>query len=285
MSNKISNEKKSHNLYKIGDRVFNFDYAYVMGVLNITPDSFSDGGKYLEKSEAVKHGLQMVSEGADIIDIGGESTRPNADIVTAEEEIKRVIPVIKGILAENDKIIISVDTTKASVAEEALKAGAKIINDISGLTFDSQLHNVIKKYNASVIVMHIKGDPKTMQNNPEYDNLMKEIYDFLFKQTSAALNAGINNIFIDPGIGFGKTIENNYEIVKRLGELNSLGFPIVFGCSRKSFIGKTLNLDPDERDTASAIINAIAIQNSAKIIRTHNVKYGVQTIKIMSKIN
>jgi dihydropteroate synthase len=273
-----------HQKYQIGERVFDFDKSYVMGILNITPDSFSDGGLYFDKTKAVKYGLQMIKEGADILDIGGESTRPNAELISEDEEIRRVIPVIKGILAERNDAIISVDTTKSAVAEEALKAGAKIVNDISGLTFDHQLQDVIKKYDASVVIMHMKGEPKTMQTNPEYDNIIEDIYDFLSNQTLKALNTGIKNIFIDPGIGFGKTVDHNFEIIKRLDEFRKLGFPMVFGASRKSFIEKTLNLDPPSRDIASAIINAAAISNGARIIRTHNVKYGVQTVKLMNKI-
>jgi dihydropteroate synthase len=268
----------------MGAKIFNFEESYVMGILNITTDSFSDGGMYLDRSKAVNYGIQMIEEGADILDIGGESTRPNAEPVSQELEISRVIPVIKGILAEKKDAIISVDTTKSVVADEALKAGAMIVNDISGLTFDYQLTDVIKKHDAAVIIMHIKGNPKTMQNNPEYGNIIEEIYDFLLKQSSKASNAGIKNIFIDPGIGFGKTIDHNFEIISKLGYFGNLGFPIVFGASRKSFIGKTLNLEPMERDSASAIVNAVAINNGARIIRTHNVKFGVQTIKLMNKI-
>ena len=255
-----------------------------MGILNITTDSFSDGGMYLDESKAINYGLQMLEDGADILDIGGESSRPGAEPVSVEVEINRIIPVINGILAKNKDAVLSVDTTKSVVADEALKSGATIINDISGLLFDSKMPDIIKKHNASVIIMHIKGNPKTMQNNPEYGNIIEEIYDFLLKQSSKVSNAGIKNIFIDPGIGFGKTVDHNFEIINKLRYFRNLGFPIVFGASRKSFIGKTLNLDPVEKDTASAIVNAVAINNGARIIRTHNVKYGVQTIKLMNKI-
>lgn len=277
-------EHYGHQRYAIGDKLFNFEKSYVMGILNITTDSFSDGGMFLDKSAAVKYGIQMIEEGSDILDIGGESTRPNAEPVDQEEEIKRIIPVIKDILAIKKDAIISVDTTKSVVAEEALRSGAKIINDISGLTFDPNMQAVIKKYEASVIIMHMKGDPKTMQTNPAYDNIIVEIFDFLFRQTQKALKMGIKNIFVDPGIGFGKTIDHNFEIIKRLDNFKCLGFPLVFGASRKSFIGKTLNLDPLERDTASAIVNTVSINNGARIIRTHNVKYGVQTVNLMNKI-
>ena len=275
---------QGQKIYQIGAKIFNFEKSYVMGILNITTDSFSDGGMYLDESKAINYGLQMLEDGANILDIGGESSRPGAEPVSVEVEINRIIPVINGILAKNKDAVLSVDTTKSVVADEALKSGATIINDISGLLFDSKMPDIIKKHNASVIIMHIKGNPKTMQNNPEYGNIIEEIYDFLLKQSSKVSNAGIKNIFIDPGIGFGKTVDHNFEIINKLRYFRNLGFPIVFGASRKSFIGKTLNLDPVERDTASAIVNAVAINNGARIIRTHNVKYGVQTIKLMNKI-
>jgi dihydropteroate synthase len=194
------------------------------------------------------------------------------------------LPVIQSILSASGNAVISVDTTKLLVAEEALKAGAQIINDISGLTLNPGMLNVIKKYNASVIIMHMKGNPRTMQENPEYENLIQEIYDFLFIQSQKAVREGVNNIFIDPGIGFGKTVDNNFEIIKRIGDFKTLGFPLVIGNSRKSFIGKTLNLEPEKRDLASTVVNAVSVKNGAKIIRTHNVKYGVQTIKLLNKL-
>jgi dihydropteroate synthase len=285
MRNVIRNyEGYEQKVYKIGVQEFNFHRAYVMGILNVTPDSFSDGGKHFDKDVAVNYGLQLLNDGADILDIGGESTRPGAGEVSAEEELNRILPVIKSIIAARMDAVISVDTTKPLVAEEALKSGAKIINDISGLTLNPGLLNVVKQYNASLIIMHLKGNPRTMQKNPEYENLIQEIYDFLFTQSQKAVKAGVNNIFIDPGIGFGKTIDHNFEIIKRIGDFKSLGFPLVIGNSRKSFIGKTLNLEPEERDSASAVVNAVSINNGARIIRTHNVKYGVQTIKLINKI-
>ncbi|MDR3610807.1 MAG: dihydropteroate synthase [Ignavibacteriaceae bacterium] len=285
MNDVINNyENIDNKIYKIGNKEFNFSNAYVMGILNVTPDSFSDGGAHFDKDNAVKYGIQLLDEGADIIDIGGESTRPGAAKISEENELNRILPVIKGILAERNEAIISVDTTKPVVAEETLKSGARIINDISGLTFYPEMLYVIKKYEASVIIMHIKGNPLTMQENPVYKNLMQEIYDFLYLQSQLALNAGVNNIFIDPGIGFGKSIDHNFEIIKRIGDLKSLGFPILIGNSRKSFIGKTLNLDPQNRDLGSAVMNAVSIRNGVRIIRTHNVRYGVQTINLINKI-
>ena len=270
--------------YIIGEKEFSFDQAYVMGILNVTPDSFSDGGLHFDKDAAVSYGLSLLEDGADILDIGGESTRPGAEQVSGEEELNRILPVIQGILRLKKDCIISVDTTKPLVAEEALKSGAKIINDISGLALNPEMLKVVSKNKAGIIIMHMKGEPRNMQHNPEYKNLILEIYEFLLNQSTKALNSGVNNIFIDPGIGFGKKVEHNFEIIKRMGEFNKIGFPIVIGNSRKSFIGKTLNLEPAERDIASAIVDAVSINNGARIIRTHNVKLGVQTIKLLNYI-
>ncbi|MFN3873124.1 MAG: dihydropteroate synthase [Ignavibacterium sp.] len=272
------------NEYKIGERLFNFNKPYLMGILNVTPDSFSDGGKYINPDIAVTHALEMIDDGADIIDIGGESTRPGSEPVTAEEEIKRVVPVIKEILKQRPEAIISIDTYKSKVASEALEAGAKIVNDISAFTFDPELADVCKHYNATVVLMHIKGTPKTMQNNINYREVVSDIYDFLKHQTDYALEKGIEKIIIDPGIGFGKTVDDNFKIIKRLKDFKSLGYPILIGVSRKSFIGKTLNLDVEERDLPTAAIEALSIFNSARIIRTHNVKNGKQIIKLLSEI-
>lgn len=285
IANVIKNyEEYESGSYNIGSRVFKFDRSYVMGILNVTPDSFSDGGLYLTSGEAIKHGLQMLDDGADILDIGGESTRPGAEITAESKEIERVIPVIKGILKERPEAVISVDTTKKKVASEALQLGAKIINDISALTSEPEMINVIKKNNASVVLMHMKGKPKDMQKNPFYDDVVKEIYDFLYEKSLLAAKAGIKNIFIDPGIGFGKRLEDNFELIRRLEDFKSLGFPILIGVSRKSFIGKTLDLDVNERDAATVSAETVAVKNGAKVIRTHNVKYGVQVCKLLNNL-
>ncbi len=275
-------EEYNFNCYNIGNKQFNFDKAYVMGILNVTPDSFSDGGKYLNQSDAIKHAMQMIEDGADIIDIGGESTRPGSEGISVEEELKRVIPVINEILSQKPDTIVSIDTTKKLVASEALMNGAKIVNDISALTLEPAMADVIKKYEAAVVLMHIKGTPKTMQNNPQYDNLVKDIYDFLFERTQKAFKSGIQNIFVDPGIGFGKRFEDNFELIRRLEDFKSLGYPILIGVSRKSFIGKTLNLGLEERDTSTVSVESVAIKNGARIIRTHNVKNGVQVCRLLN---
>ncbi len=270
--------------YMIGNKEFNFNNAYTMGILNITPDSFSDGGKYNSPGRAVIRALEMIDDGADIIDIGGESSRPGAEPVDAEEEIRRVVPVIDRILEQRPETIISVDTTKKKVAGEVLTHGAKIINDISSFNFEPDILDVVKKNNAALILMHMQGTPKDMQSNPIYEDVVRDIYDFFQDKTQAAVKAGVKNIFIDPGIGFGKTIAHNLEILKRLGDFKGLGFPLLIGVSRKSFIGKMLGLNTGERDAATAMIESLAVNGGARIIRTHNVKYGTQVCKLLNNL-
>ena len=273
-----------YNEYTIGSRRFIFDNPYIMGILNVTDNSFSDGGKYYKTENAVNHALEMINEGADFIDIGGESTRPGAEEVSAEEEAERIIPVVEKILKKKPQTIISVDTTKSSVAEEALKIGAKIINDISAFNFDPAIIDVVKKYNAAYVLMHMKGNPRTMQNDPYYNDVIKEIYGFLSDKLRILEAAGISKVFVDPGIGFGKRLKDNFEILRRLEDFKNLGYPILIGVSRKSFIGKTLNLDVDKRDTATSIIDSVAVKNGASVIRTHNVKNGVQVCKLLKQL-
>jgi len=266
--------------------------TFVMGILNSTPDSFSDGGKYFSAEEALPHAAQMISQGADIIDVGGESTRPAAvygepSEIPDSEEIKRVVPVIEKIKGEFPGSVISVDTRKSSVASAALKAGASIVNDVSGLCFDPKMPEVLAPSKAAVIIMHSKGDPKTMQDDPRYDDIMSEILLFFEDRIRYACNAGIkeDNIVIDPGIGFGKTTEHNLEILKRLEELRCLGRPVCLGTSRKSFIGNILGIkDPAQRDGATAATISLAISKKVDIIRVHNVQIARQTADISDKI-
>jgi dihydropteroate synthase len=247
--------------------------THIMGILNVTPDSFSDGGKYLAPELAIERGVQMAEDGADIIDIGAESTRPGAEPISYEEELQRIIPVLEGLLKQID-VPISIDTYKSSVAEAVLQIGAKIINDISGLRFDPRMKEVVAKYQAPVVIMHIKGEPLNMQRNPHYDNLIREIYDYLYDSIELAVKAGIKQekIIVDPGIGFGKRLFDNYEILRRLEEFKVLGCPILIGPSRKSFIGKVLNLPSDQRLEGTIAAIAIGIQNGAHIVRVHDVK-------------
>ncbi len=283
--NPIKNYEKSSMIkYQIGKKEFDFKYSYSMGVLNVTPDSFSDGGKFFKKEEALQLASRMVEEGVDIIDIGGESSRPGSIPIEEQEELQRVIPLIERIMLEKPETIISVDTVRSNVARKALESGAKMVNDISAGTFDPNIFNIIKDFDASMVIMHIKGKPKTMQVSPSYENVITEIYDFLSGQIEIALKHGIKQIFIDPGIGFGKRIEDNLKLLSRLEDFKSLGFPILIGVSRKSFIGNMLNLSIEDRDDASNALNAMLLTKGARVIRTHNFVQAVQTCKLYNSL-
>ncbi|MFZ3122542.1 MAG: dihydropteroate synthase [Thermodesulfovibrionales bacterium] len=256
---------------------YSFDFSkrtYLMGILNVTPDSFSDGGQYFDRTLAIKRAHEMVEEGADIIDIGGESTRPGSEPVSLQEEIARTIPVIEA-LAKDIKVPISIDTYKAEVAKRAMDAGASIVNDISGLRFDHEMPKVVSQYKVPVVIMHIKGTPKNMQANPQYEALIPEVMDYLRESIRLAVESGIaeDKIIIDPGIGFEKTYDHNLEIIKNLHEFTLLEKPLLVGPSRKAFIGKILGDAPaSERLEGTAAAVAISILNGANIIRVHNVK-------------
>jgi dihydropteroate synthase len=256
--------------------------VYIMGILNVTPDSFSDGGEYLNLDKAMSHVEKMINDGADIIDIGGESTRPFSDPVSVDEELSRVIPLIEKI-NENFNTIISIDTYKSQVAEEAVKNGAEIINDISGLTFDPEMENVVSKYHVACCVMHIKGKPNNMQENPVYKNLKGEIYHFLFDKVNQLKNLGIEKIIIDVGFGFGKSLDDNYRLLNKLKKFKSIDCPILAGISRKSMIGKIVNEKPKKRLHGTIALNTIAILNGARIIRVHDVKENYQAAKVIEK--
>lgn len=255
-------------------RGIDFDFlsrTHIMGILNVTPDSFSDGGLYFEPAKAVERGRQMVDEGADIIDIGGESTRPGSQPVTEDQEFERVVPVIER-LARETAVPLSIDTWKARVAGAALDAGASIINDISGMTFDSKMMDVAQQHSATVVLMHIQGTPKTMQQNPQYDNVIREVYEFLSIQSRKAREHGIGQIMVDPGIGFGKDLGQNLELMKGLKTFALLGCPVLVGPSRKSFIGELTDLPVDERLEGTAAAVTACILHGANIIRVHDVK-------------
>ncbi len=253
----------------------------IMGILNLTPDSFFDGGKFLGKQPAIERGLQMEAEGADIIDVGGESTRPGAEPVAEGEELARVIPVIQG-LAAKLQIPISVDTYKAAVAEAAIQAGATFVNDVSAMQMDPHLAEVVAHYKVPVILMHMKGTPKDMQVNPTYENLMDELYLFFEEKLEQAEQAGIprERVIIDPGIGFGKRLWDNFEILQRLPEFRGLGCPILVGVSRKSFIGKVLDLPVEERLEGTAAAVAACVAARAQIVRVHDVKEMLRVVQM-----
>ncbi len=256
-----------------------------MGVLNLTPDSFYDGGRYITTQAAVERALQMVEEGADIIDVGGESSRPGARSVSIDEELARVVPVVKGIAAKSD-VLISVDTTKSAVAQAAIAHGTRIINDISALRFDPNMAEVVARGGVSLVLMHMQGSPETMQQNPMYTDAVAEIKSFLRERIRAAVAAGIDRsrLIVDPGIGFGKRLPHNLEILRRLSEFKELGVPILVGLSRKSFLGEILDLPTSERLVGTIAANAIAIANGADIIRVHDVKEGRRTANVAVRL-
>lgn len=259
-----------------------FDYSkrtYIMGILNVTPDSFSDGGDFNNIDNAINHAKEMVKEGVDIIDLGGESTRPGHKYVEADEEIKRVIPVIKELKKEVN-VPISVDTYKAKVADEALKLGVEMINDIWGLKKDKDMASTISKYDAHVCIMH-------NQDGTNYDgDIIEEMKKSLLESIEIGLNAGIKKekIVLDPGIGFGKTVEQNLEVLKRLDELNSLGYPILLGTSRKSVIGHVLNVEPKERLEGTIATTVLGIRDGVSIVRVHDVKENLMAAKMADAI-
>lgn len=268
---------------KIGKKEFRFGKrTYIMGILNVTPDSFSDGGKYRTPGEAVETAKKMAAEGADIIDIGGQSSRPGSAEITVEEEIGRVVPVIEELKKEN--LIISVDTYRSKVAEAALKAGAHLINDISGLRFDPALANVCAKYQAPLVLMHIQGTPQNMQTAPAYRDLIAEIIDYLSESIRLAEKAGVRDVIVDPGFGFGKTKEHNLEILKHLRSFKSLGRPLLVGTSRKSTIGEVLDLPVGSRLYGTSATIAVAILNGVDIIRVHDVAEMTETAKMTDAI-
>ena len=268
---------------------FSLDFSertYIMGILNVTPDSFSDGSLHLAKTAAIRRALQMVEEGADIVDIGGESTRPGSEPVAVEEELRRTIPVIES-LAKKVSVPLSIDTCKSEVAGKALDAGASIVNDISGLRFDTRMAKVLSEKKVPVVVMHIKGTPRDMQKNPVYEALIPEILDYLRGSVRLALASGVaeDMIIIDPGIGFGKTTENNLEIIHYLHEFTLLEKPLLIGPSRKAFAGSILGgVPPEERLEGTAAAVAISIMNGANIVRVHDVKEMVKVARVADAI-
>ncbi len=277
-------KRKPATVWKIREGEINLEKPVIMGILNVTPDSFSDGGRFFEKERAVEHGLRMVEEGAEIVDVGGESTRPGAEPVPEKEELRRIIPVIQELAEKN--IVVSVDTYKAKVAEEALEAGARIVNDVSALRFDERMGDVVKKYGAGLVLMHMKGTPRDMQKNPYYEDCMDEIYTFLEERIEYTRERGVEQekIVVDPGIGFGKRQVDNLTILKNLSELSPLGRPILIGPSRKSFIGNILNLPPEERIEGTLASLGWAYLGGARIFRVHDVREAKRFLSVFDEI-
>ncbi len=256
----------------------------IMGILNVTPDSFYDGGKYTDLKTIVKRAKQLLQEGATIIDVGAESTRPGATPVLTNQELERLLPAIREIKKNFPDAIISVDTYKPEVAEEAIKEGAHIINDISGGLYDKRIYDVAAKYGVPYVLMHFKGNPPIMDRNPHYDNVVLEVIQHLQVLTREAIDAGIHDIIIDPGFGFGKTPDHNYEILLNLELFHRLGKPILVGLSRKSMIWRVANITPQEALPGTVALNLIALSKGASILRVHDPNPTTQIIKVFSKI-
>lgn len=245
----------------------------IMGVVNVTPDSFSDGGHYLDAAAAIAHGLELEAEGAVMLDVGGESTRPGAAPVAEPEELRRVIPVIEGLIAGGSNAQISIDTSKATVAARALASGATLVNDVTAFRGDPEIAVVVAEAKADCCLMHMLGTPRTMQLDPRYDDVVGDVKAFLEERMSFAIDHGIDEerILLDPGIGFGKTVEHNLELLRRLGELVELGRPVVIGTSRKSFLGKITGREVDDRVAATVATNVLAYERGARVFRVHDV--------------
>jgi len=263
-----------------------YDFPKIMGVLNVTPDSFSDGGKFYSFENAVAQGLKLLDDGADILDIGGESTRPGADSVSEDEELNRVVPVIEHIRKVKPDAVISIDTTKYNVAKVAVDAGATIINDISGLDFDTSLAKLATEKNLTLILMHMQGTPRTMQENPEYNDVFQDIYKILESKIEKAKSIGVKSIIADAGIGFGKTYEQNITLLKNYDKFKSLGVPLCLGLSRKTFIGKMTGItDPSQRDIPTILIHALLLNQDIDIIRVHNVELMSMLRKVYCELS
>ena len=266
------------------DRQMILSRAHIMGVVNVTPDSFSDGGKFYEQDIAIKHALRLAEEGADIIDVGGESSRPGSSSVPADEEWRRVEPVIKALERETD-VPISIDTMKPEVAWKAIEAGAIMVNDVSGLR-NKEMVELVAREHVAVTIMHMLGEPKTMQENPVYRDVVKEVREYLRGQMQVAMDAGIakDSIVIDPGIGFGKTVEHNLELINHVSDFTELGRPVLIGASRKSFIGAIARADVTDRLEGSLAAAVMAVVRGARILRVHDVKQTLRALKVAEAI-
>jgi dihydropteroate synthase len=261
-----------------------FPRPSVMGVVNVTPDSFSDGGEFLDPERAIAHGRELAAEGADVLDVGGESTRPGAEAVGAEEELRRVAPVVEALAADGTPV--SIDTSKVAVADRALDAGAAMVNDVTALRAEPALAGLCADRGCELVLMHMLGDPRTMQENPVYDDVVDDVKAFLVERIAFAVGEGVDEerIWIDPGIGFGKTVEHNLELHRRLGELAELGRPIAFGSSRKSFIGRLTGAEVGERLGGTIASNMIAYANGARMLRVHEVAPMRQALTVAGAI-
>lgn len=266
-----------------GGRLISFDKALVMGIINLTPDSFYEKSRFVFESEALKQAEKMLAEGADILDLGAVSTRPGSEEISEEEELKRLLPTLRSIRKAYPDSIISVDTWRASVAKAAIENGAHIINDISGGTLDNKMFETIAQLKVPYVLMHIQGTPQTMQLNPKYKDVVNEIIDFLAKRIQVLRLMGVADILVDPGFGFGKTLEQNYTLLQNLEKFNILNCPILVGISRKSMITKVLGISAKEALNGTSVLNTIALMKGAKILRVHDIKEAVEAVKLVDK--
>jgi dihydropteroate synthase len=273
-------------VWRVGERAFDCsERTLVMGIVNVTPDSFSDGGRFFLPVYAVRHAQELIAQGADIVDIGGESTRPGSEPVDAEEEIGRVVPVIRRLVDENPGVVVSIDTRKAEVAAAALWEGASIVNDVSAGR-DAAMFDVVKGAGAGIVLMHMKGEPKTMQDAPMYEDVVGEVHHFLRERVEAAAFAGIDaeRIAVDPGIGFGKALDDNLELMRRVDSLLDLARPLLVGPSRKRFIGAILDLPEDQRVEGSVGAVAWMVARGAHVVRVHDVRETVRAVRVIDAI-
>ncbi|MFO7799746.1 MAG: dihydropteroate synthase [Rhodohalobacter sp.] len=281
----MSKTAESHPNLRIRNKELDLSTPKVMGILNVTPDSFSDGGEYNHKQTALQRIEEMIVQGAEIVDIGGESTRPGSDPVSVDEESSRVLPVLKVAIERFQNIFFSVDTTKYDVARPALEAGAHIINDVSGLQKEPRFSELCAEFNAGYVLMHSQGDPKTMQDNPEYRDVISDITGFLGRQIEILEKKGVVSVFVDPGIGFGKTLQHNLKIISGLHKFTKFGYPVLMGASRKSMIGKILEDRPaDGRLAGTLAVHYHSLLNGAKILRVHDVQEASDSIQVFNAI-
>ncbi len=265
---------------KLGGMVMDLSTPKVMGILNITPDSFFDGGRFISIEDALKQADRMITEGADMLDIGGMSSKPGSEMISVEDELNRVMPVLIAMRKQFPQVPLSIDTIHGKVAEEAIQNGAVIVNDISAGRFDPSIIEVTAKYKVPYILMHMQGTPKDMQGSPQYENVTSEVFNFLVEHTANCFNKGIHEIIIDPGFGFGKSLEHNYQLIHEFEVFQQLGLPLLAGISRKSMICKLLKLNPDKALNGTTALHAILLLNGASILRVHDVKEAVEVVKI-----
>lgn len=257
----------------------------IMGILNVTPDSFFDGGRYNSVDNALFQVEKMLVEGADIIDIGGMSSRPGAEVISTEQELKRVIPIVEAIQQRFSDAIMSIDTVKAEVAKKAIEAGGHLINDISAGQFDAQLYETVATLDVPYCLMHMNGTPKTMQHNPEYDDVITHVTDFFIREVGILRALGVKDIILDVGFGFGKTIEHNYQLLKKLQDFKIFDLPLLVGVSRKSMIYKFLDIEPESALNATSALHFLALQNGGNLLRVHDVREAKEVIQLWQKIN